>query len=266
MAKHAEPGREERVLMPRSAPPAEIPRRRTAARSPYERAAGAERERDERELATLEAQLGALDRDIHGARGTARRTAAAAGLGLLAHRHQAPPRPRGERIRLRDGAQIVIRRVEPSDAAQLKSGFERLSAVSRYRRFLAPVDRLSPRQLSYLTQVDHTSHEAIAALDAVTGEGIGIARYVRDPTDERQAEVAIVVADAWQNRGVGTALFERLTRRARAAGVERITARMIVGNEAARRIVARAADTLSERRDPGTILLTARLRPGRPRR
>ena len=155
---------------------------------------------------------------------------------------------------------ILIRQVEPEDAAQLKIGFEHLGAVSRYRRFLAPVDDLSPRQLSYLTQVDHVSHEAIAALDAVTGAGIGIARYVRDPDDPHQAEVAIVVADAWQGRGVGTALMERLAARARAAGVERITARMLVGNNAARALIGRAAEIVSETRAAGTTSLTAQLR------
>lgn len=256
MAEHAGPDREVRLLMPRSAPPAEIPRRRSAEK----RAARDARVRDEREFATLEAQLGALDRDIQVARGTARRAAAAPGLGLLADHDRAAPRLHGERVGLRDGAQIVIRQVEPDDAAHLNAGFERLGAVSRYRRFLAPVDHLSPGQLSHLTHVDHISHEAIAALDAETADGIGIARYVRDPDDERQADVAIVVADAWQGRGVGTALFERLAARARTAGVERITARMIVGNDAARKIIAHAADTLSEERAPGTILLTARLR------
>lgn len=260
MREHADPDRDKRVLMPRSAPPAEIRAQHRVARSAEERVARAERARDERELATLDAQLGALDRDIHASRRTVRRAAAAPGLGLFSHDERLAPRPRGERVRLRDGEEIVIRPVEPKDAAQLKVGFEHLSAVSKYRRFLAPVDDLSPGQLSYLTHVDHVSHEAIAALDAVTGDGIGIARYVRDRGDARQAEVAIVVADAWQGRGVGTALSERLAARARAAGVERITARMIVGNEAARELIRHAADTLSEQRDSGTILLTARLR------
>ena len=260
MQAHGDPDREKKVLMPRSAPPAEIPPQRTPARSAEERAARAERARDAREFATLEAQLGALDRDIHDVRRTARHAAAATGLGLFSRDKHVAPRPRGERVRLRDGAQIVIRQVEPEDAAQLKVGFEHLSAVSRYRRFLAPVGDLSSNQLSYLTHVDHVSHEAIAALDTVTGDGVGIARYVRDPDDARQAEVAIVVADAWQGRGVGTALMERLAARARAAGVERITARMIVGNDAARALIAHAADILSESRLAGTVSLTARLR------
>jgi GNAT superfamily N-acetyltransferase len=249
--------REEKVLMPRSAPPAEITTQRTPARSESERA---ERARDARELAVMAAQLGALDRDIHQGRRTARRGGATTALGLLSRDKRATPRPRGERVRLGDGAEILIRQVEPEDAAQLKIGFEHLGAVSRYRRFLTPIDDLSPRQLPYLTHVDHVSHEAIGALDAVTGAGIGIARYVRDPADPQQAEVAIVVTDAWQGRGVGTALMERLRARARAAGIKRITAQMLVGNDAARRLIGRAADILSEAREAGTVSLTAQLR------
>jgi RimJ/RimL family protein N-acetyltransferase len=263
MTEHAKPDREERVLMPRSAPPPAVAPPRRTARSPEERVARAERVRDAREFATLQAQLRALGSDIDVVRRTARRTAASPGVGLLGHVENAPPQ--GEHVRLGDGAEIVIRQVAPEDAAQLKLAFGRLGAVSRYRRFLAPLDQLTPKQLSYLTHVDHTDHEAIAALDAVTGDGIGIARYIRDPDDAQQAEVAIVVADAWQGRGVGSALVERLTARARAAGIDRITARMLVGNQAARRLIARRADILSEQRRSGTVAIEARLTSPVPR-
>lgn len=256
MSEHRREDRDERVLMPRSAPPPDVAAPRTVTRSAEDRSARVGRVRDARELATLEAQLGALERDIR----TSRRGARPPALSGLLHQEPHAPRPHGERARLRDGATIVIRPVDPGDADQLKAGFEHLGAVSRYRRFLAPVDHLSPRQLSYLTHVDHTSHEALGALDAMTGDGIGIARYVRDPGDPRLAEVAITVADAWQGRGVGTALLERLAERARAAGIERITARMLVGNDAARRLIARAADITHEQRGAGTLIVTARLR------
>ena len=138
-----------------------------------------------------------------------------------------PPKPTGEQVRLRDGTEIVIRPIEPEDADQLRAGFEHLAAVSRYRRFLSEIHGLTRHQLDYLTHVDHVDHEALAALVAATGSGIGTARYVRDTSDPAQAEVAIVIADAWQGRGIGTALVARLAKRARANGIERLTARMI---------------------------------------
>ena len=259
MTDRTGPDREQRVLMPRSAPPPEVPAPRGPTRSTTERAARVARVRDARELAD---PGGAAPRAGLGHRWGAPLCAPdrrASGVDLHAHDRDAPPPPHGERVRLRDGGEIVIRQVEPEDAAQLKLGFEHLGAVSRYRRFLAPLDHLSPEQLSYLTHVDHTNHEAIAALDAVTGEGIGVARFVRDPDDARLAEVAIVVTDAWQSRGVGTALVERLAARMRTVGVERIAARMLVGSEAPRRLIAHCADTLSEQRRSGTVVLEAKL-------
>ena len=261
MNQHAD--RDERVLMPRSAPPPDVAAPHTAARTAQERAARAERVRDAREMRTLQSQLGALERDIRAVRRSSRHAAQPPSLGRLLHDEHRAPRPHGEVVRLRDGARIVIRPVEPDDAEQLNAGFERLGAVSRYRRFLTPLDHLTPRQLSYLTDVDHISHEAIAALDAVTGDGIGIARYLRDPDDAGLAEVVVTVADAWQGRGVASALLERLGARARAAAIERITARMIVGNDAARRLIAHAAEITREQRDGGTVLITARLREPR---
>jgi RimJ/RimL family protein N-acetyltransferase len=231
--------REERALMPRSAP----------------RPDGGE---DTREIATLEAQLRALEQDIHTAR---RRSNEAPGIGSMlgGHRDSAPPKPRGEQVRLRDGTEIVIRPIEPEDADQLRAGFEHLAAVSRYRRFLGEIHGLTRHQLDYLTHVDHVDHEALAALVAATGAGIGTARYVRDANDPTQAEVAVVVGDDWQGRGVGTELLARLARRARANGIERLTARMIVGNDIAHRLLAGIGDVIDERRLPGAIELTLRL-------
>ena len=68
------------------------------------------------------------------------------------------------------------------------------------------------------------------------GEILGVARFVRGPEDLKQAEVAVVVIDPWQHRGIGGALTERLAARARGAGVERFTARMLIGNHAGGRL------------------------------
>ena len=84
--------------------------------------------------------------------------------------------------------------------------------MSRYRRFLAPIDHLSDQQLAYLTQVDHIAHEALLAIDTATGEDVAVARFIRDPEDPSRAEVAIVVFDRWQGRGVGRTLADRLAR------------------------------------------------------
>jgi GNAT superfamily N-acetyltransferase len=249
------------TLMPGSAPPPEIGAPPGGTGSSDARAARAARVRDARELARMQDELSALARDIRVARRTARRVAAAPPLELPSRHHRGAP-PRGERVRLPDGAEIIVRAIGPDDVDQLRAGFRHLSAVSRYRRFLASVDDLTPAQLASLTHVDHVAHEAIGAIDPATGEGIGIARYVRDPEAPQQAEVAVVVADRWQHRGVASALIERLAARARAAGIDTVTATMLVGDEAARRLIARFADAHAEHRDAGTISLAARLKHG----
>jgi GNAT superfamily N-acetyltransferase len=130
-----------------------------------------------------------------------------------------------------DPPPVRIRQVRPSDAGLLLRGFARLSDESRYRRFLAPMPELSDSMVRYLTDVDHHDHEALVALDDATGEGVGVARYVRDPEDPRRAESAVTVIDDWQGRGVGTLLLELLAARAREEGVERFTALMLASNE-----------------------------------
>jgi GNAT superfamily N-acetyltransferase len=129
----------------------------------------------------------------------------------------------GEPVATSGGTRLVIRPVGPEDKPLIADGFERLSARSRYRRFFRPLDRLSARDLAYLTEIDHHDHEALAALDPATGQLIGVARYVRsDAPDE--AEVSVVVGDPWQRRGVATALLEHLVERARAEGVRNFVA------------------------------------------
>ena len=118
---------------------------------------------------------------------------------------------------LRDGARITIRPIEPDDRDDLAAGFERLSDESRYRRFFGPMKELSERDLDRLTRIDHRDHEALVAVDEATGDGVGVARYVR--TEPEVAEPAVVVADDWQRRGVGSRLLEALSARAVEEGV-----------------------------------------------
>jgi GNAT superfamily N-acetyltransferase len=130
--------------------------------------------------------------------------------------------------RLRDGATILIRPIEPEDKDAIASGFEKLSPESRYRRFFSPLDRLSNRDLAYLTEVDHHDHEALIA-HSEEGAPLGVARYVRG-ADAQKAEVAVVVIDEWHGRGVATALLTQLVTRAREEGVRIFTATILADN------------------------------------
>jgi RimJ/RimL family protein N-acetyltransferase len=135
-------------------------------------------------------------------------------------------------VELRDGSMVRIRPVHRDDAPVLEEGFSHLSAESRRLRFLVDKPRLSPTELRYFTHIDHHDHEAIGARDAVTGRGLGIARFIRDREHLEVAEVAIAVVDDWQQRGLATELLSRLFERAREEGIRHFTALVAEDNEA----------------------------------
>ena len=135
-----------------------------------------------------------------------------------------------ERVVLRDGSDVLIRQIHHADASLLADGFARLSDESRRLRFLTTKSALSASELRYFTEVDHHDHEALGALDPVTGRGLGIARYIRLVEDPQVAEVAVAVANDWQGRGLGTELLRRVADRARQEGICRFTALVAAHN------------------------------------
>ena len=77
-------------------------------------------------------------------------------------------------VELRDGSKVEIRPLGPADKQGLSAGFERLSELSRYRRFLSPTSHLTAKQLAYLTEIDHRDHEALVAIEPSSRDGLGV--------------------------------------------------------------------------------------------
>ena len=152
----------------------------------------------------------------------------------------------GDLIELRCGGRIRIRPLDADDRNALAEGFERLGPESRYRRFFAPVARLTDAQLEYLTDVDHHDHEALVAVDEDTRDGVGVARFVR--LAEGVAEPAVAVADDWQRRGVGTHLLDALADRAREEGIGVFVAPVLADNAAALGLLEGLGEVELERR------------------
>jgi L-amino acid N-acyltransferase YncA len=117
--------------------------------------------------------------------------------------------------------------------------FARLSPESRRRRFLVGKPELSERELTYLTDVDHVHHEALAAIDSKDGSIVGVARYVRWPERAGAADTAIEVVDDLHRNGIGMVLTEALIRRARENGIHVLTATTLWENRAARALARR---------------------------
>jgi RimJ/RimL family protein N-acetyltransferase len=135
-----------------------------------------------------------------------------------------------DQVELRDGSRVLVRAIRPEDKGMLASAFNALSRQSRYQRFLGLKKELGAAELAYFTEVDHRDHEALWAIDPETGEGIAVARFVRLRSRPEAAEAAIVVADPWQGRGLGTALLRRLVDRAREEGIHTFTATLLTEN------------------------------------
>ena len=133
---------------------------------------------------------------------------------------------------------LLIRSIQAGDSARLAAAFDGFSDRTRYLRFLGPKPRLTAAELRYLTDVDQHRHVALAAVGP-TGAFVGIARYAMAPGDEDTADVAVVVADEWQGRGVGTQLMRELVARAAANGIPKLTATTLHENPGARALLRR---------------------------
>ena len=136
----------------------------------------------------------------------------------------------GDLQRLPDGREVLVRAVRPEDKPLFARGWERFGDESRYKRFMGVKRKLSTGELSFFTEIDHIDHEAIGALDPETGEGLGVARYVRDADRPHAAEAAVSVIDAMQGRGLGGLLLRRLCHRAAQNGIRIFTAELLASN------------------------------------
>jgi GNAT superfamily N-acetyltransferase len=128
------------------------------------------------------------------------------------------------------GQAVGLRLLEPSDRELICSFFQRLSPETVFRRFMAPVVPPAEEMVRRLLNVDHCGREALVAVDV---EGVaGIARFA--PFGPQGHEVAIVIADEWQRRGLGTLLMTRLAHIARARGIASFHATLLAENRGAR--------------------------------
>lgn len=149
-----------------------------------------------------------------------------------------------ERHVLRDGTEIVLRHIRPSDAGTMRAAWERLSPMSRYRRFFRAIGRLDEHAIEYLCGADGVDHVAIVAGietkaedGSLTEEGIGVARFVRLPEDPKAAEMAITVVDDQHGKGVGTLLLRATAHAAMERGIERFRGEVLSENEPMRALL-----------------------------
>ncbi|MFI7016901.1 GNAT family N-acetyltransferase [Streptomyces sp. NPDC050164] len=180
-------------------------------------------------------------------------------------RHEYPAHWEADVV-LRDGGTARIRPITVDDAERLVSFYEQVSDESKYYRFFAPYPRLSAKDVHRFTHHDFVDRVGLAA--TVGGEFIATVRYDRigadgtpasAPADE--AEVAFLVQDAHQGRGVASALLEHIAAVARERGIRRFAAEVLPANSKMIKVFTDAGYTQKRSFEDGVVRLEFDLEP-----
>ncbi len=172
------------------------------------------------------------------------------------------PRELEERVKLRNGEEMIIRPIRPEDAPTLQSAFKKLTPRDVRLRFFAPMSDLSPAMAARLTQIDYAREMALVALNPHPGEEAdswGVVRIAAD-ADNTQAEFALIVRSDMQGRGIGRLLMDRILDYARSHGIAEVWGHVLSENEGmlglAHRLGFKAAQAPGE---PGVSRVTKSL-------
>ena len=170
-------------------------------------------------------------------------------------------------ITLRDGARLRLRPIRPEDQDRLIAFYDRLSQHTAYQRFFTVMKRLPPDWARLLANVDYERRLALLAEHGApeTPELVGVARY--EPTDRADtAEIAFVIQDGWQNRGLGTLMLDALLAAAEARGIRRFHAYVLASNNRMIDLLVRFTDVQERVTESGVteLRLARRAAPAPP--
>jgi RimJ/RimL family protein N-acetyltransferase len=175
------------------------------------------------------------------------------------------PKELARTARLRDGTPVSIRPIRADDAPRLIDLYSSLSKRSAYQRFFTLRRRLPADWARHLADVDYRRRMALIA-DCETVDApelIGVARYESGEADD-VPEIALVVQDGWQGRGLGTLLLSDIFRAAQARGLQRFRASVLADNRPMLTLLRRHAEIVQRRIEDGVLTLTFELRRSRP--
>jgi acetyltransferase len=161
-------------------------------------------------------------------------------------------------VKLGDGTPLHVRPIRPEDAELERAFVHGLSEQSRYFRFFYQLHELTPAMLARFTQIDYDREMALIAVDESDGAPaiVGVARYI--VIEDRQwAEFAIVIADAWQGRGVARVLMMRLVECAKARGLKRLEGAVLRSNPRMLKFTSDFGSTArDDPNDPEQVMVT----------
>ncbi|AXX28798.1 GNAT family N-acetyltransferase [Actinosynnema pretiosum subsp. pretiosum] len=153
---------------------------------------------------------------------------------------------------LADGGTAHLRPITPDDGQRLLEFHSRLSERTRYFRYFGPYPRMPRRDVVRFTTVDHADRVAFVAM--LGDDIVAVGRYDR-LNDGPSAEVAFVVQDEHQGRGLGSILLEHLAAAARERGLTRFTAEVLAENGQMVRVFRDAGYSVSRAFDEGVLHL-----------
>jgi acyl-CoA synthetase (NDP forming)/GNAT superfamily N-acetyltransferase len=162
-------------------------------------------------------------------------------------------------VLLADGTAVHLRPIEPTDADGIVAMHARFSARTRYLRYFSPYPRIPERDLHRFVNVDHRDREALVV--EAGGRLLAVGRYERLGPDAPDAEVAFVVEDAQQGKGIGSVLLEHLAAAAREEGINRFVAEVLPENGTMLRVFADAGYQVDRRYADGVVHLTFPIAP-----
>ncbi len=160
-------------------------------------------------------------------------------------------------VLLADGGVARLRPIRPADADLLVRFYDRVSPESKYLRFFAPYPRLSSRDVARFTQVDYV--DRVALIITLGEQMIGVGRYDRVEND--QAEVAFLVEDAHQGRGIAQLLLEHLAEAARERGITKFVAEVLPENRRMAQVFADAGYRVQKGYDDGVLMVEFAILP-----
>jgi GNAT superfamily N-acetyltransferase len=164
------------------------------------------------------------------------------------------------REHLRDGSPVEVRALRPEDEADMLAALDQTSPQSLQRRFFAMKRHFSDKERAFFMDIDFSDHVALVVQAAQAGRDIivGGGRYI--VFEPGRAEMAFVVIDAWQGRGVGSILMRHLGRIAADAGLHELTAEVLSENKAMLAVFGKFGFRPAARRDPQVVHLVLDVR------
>lgn len=153
-------------------------------------------------------------------------------------------------VDLGGGTRLHVRPIRPDDAERLIDAHQHLSLTTVYRRYFSAHPHLSPEEVEHFTNVDYSNRLALIALDG--DQLVAVGRYDRLP-DTDDAEIAFLVADQYQRRGIGALLLKQLAAAALRNGITTFIADTLVDNTGMMKVFRNSGFPVTSSLDQGVV-------------